>query len=131
MGKMDIHGTLARDMNTGNITVNKNSRLYRKLKMLTKGQRSLLDFILANMGEGTNSLVVNQDTLDKLLDSTRLAKDTIPSMLSLLKKNGFIDKAVLPYEYIVHPTLAWCGNEFDVYRYMNQVEEQLKSRKKV
>ena len=126
MGRVDMHGVNVRISNGRKITMFKESYLYNKMQTLSKKERALLDFILQNMARDMNTIILDGVTKELLIERVGITEGTLSYMTSVLKAKGFIDKALLPYEYIVHPTLAICGNEEEVYRIYGVIESQLK-----
>ena len=126
MGRVDMHGVNVRISNGRKITMFKESYLYNKMQTLSKKERALLDFILQNMARDMNTIILDGVTKELLIERVGITEGTLSYMTSVLKAKGFIDKALLPYEYIVHPTLAICGNEEEVYRIYGVIENQLK-----
>lgn len=121
-----MYGVNVRTSNGRKITMFKESYLYNKMQTLSKKERALLDFILQNMARDMNTIVFNGETKDMVIEKIGITEGSLTTMTSILKAKGFIDKALLPYEYIVHPTLAICGNEEEVYRIYGVIESQLK-----
>lgn len=126
MGRNDMYGTKRYDRDRRSITMFKDTELYTHMQILSRGERALLDFILKEMDDGLNTIILNGDVMQRVIDSTGLTKGTIDVFTSKLKKEGFISKALLAYEYVVDPRLAIAGNEVEVYRNVAKIEEQLK-----
>ena len=121
-----MYGVNVRVSNGRSIRMFKEGYLYNKMQTLSKKERALLDFILQNMARDMNTIVLDGDTKDMVVERVGITEGSLTTMVSILKAKGFIDKALLPYEYIVHPTLAVCGNEEEVYRVYGMIEGQLK-----
>lgn len=126
MGKDDIYGTKRYSNERRSITMFKDTTLYAHMKVLSKGERTLLDFILKDMSDGLNTVTLNGDGMQRAIAETGLTKGTIEVFTSKLKKEGFINKALLAYEYVVDPRLAIAGSEYEVYKNVARIEEQLK-----
>lgn len=127
MGRKDIFGVESRDFGRGKrLVMFRDSALYNHMKILSKGERAVLDFILQEMEEDLNTVIVSGDARDRCIESTGLSSGTISNILVTLKAEGFIDKTKLPYEYVVHPTLAVSGDERAVYKSFERFEKELK-----
>ncbi len=123
-----MYGVNVRVSNGRSIRMFKEGYLYNQMQTLSKKERALLDFILQNMARDMNTIILDGDTKDIAVERVGITEGSLTTMVSILKAKGFIDKALLPYEYIVHPTLAVCGNEEEVYRVYGMIEGQLKGR---
>lgn len=129
MGKNDLFGTKSR-RKEGVVMLKKDGKLYAHMKDMTKTERALLDYLVKEMADDLNTVVVGGPVRVALLEELGITEGSLRVLLSKLKKEGFIDKTALPNEYLVDPRLAVAGNEAAVYRNMEKLEEELKERKR-
>lgn len=129
MAKDDLFGTKTRKNKGGFVLIKKDSDLYSKMKDLTKAERSVLDFLIKEMAEDLNTVIIGRETRELLLKEASISRGTVSNVLSKLKEAGFIGKTVLPNEYVVSPLLAVSGSEFAIYRNLKRYERELKDKK--
>lgn len=129
MGREDVFGVKSRKHKGDIVILKKDSELYGKMKDLTRSERAVLDFLIREMAKHMNTVTIGGETRELLISEVGISTGTISNVLSKLKDEGFIDKTVLPNEYLVSPSLAVNGSESAVYRYMARLEEELKSKR--
>jgi len=127
MAKSDIYGTKTRHTE-GVVMFKKDGALYGKMKELTKTERALLDVLVKEMATDMNTVIVGGEVRKKVLEEVGVTEGSLRVLLSRLKKEGFIDKTLLPNEYLVDPRLAVAGSEAAVYRYMERLEKELEKQ---
>lgn len=128
MAKNDIFGTKPRDKK-GIVVYKKNSKLYGDMKLLSRKERGVLDYIVANMAEDLNTIIIAGLERDTLLADVDIDTRTLSNMISKLKSLGFIDKTILAHEYVVNPMLAYSGNYNRVMNNYNRYENELRASK--
>lgn len=129
MSRSDMFGTKTREYVNRSVIVFKTGELFNTLKQLSRSERDVLDFILKYMVEDMNTITMSKDTRARCLEELGFANSTISNALSALKKFGFIDKTLIPNEYVVHPTYAIAGNEAIVYKVYSRLELEAKKNK--
>lgn len=129
MGRHDMFGTRTRVYTGGTVMIKKDSELYGKMQSLTKGERSVLDFMIKYIEKDLNTVTLGGEMRNMLLDVTGLTDGTVKVILSKLGKEGYIDRTVLPNEYLVNPSLVVCGWEEAVNRNVKRIENELRKKK--
>lgn len=129
MGRSDLFGTKSRQYTGGTVMIKKDSELYEKMQDLTKGERSVLDFLIKYIERDLNTITLGGDMKDLLLSTTGMTAGSIKVTLSKLGKMGFLDRTIVPNEYLVSPSLVVCGNEDAVNRNVLRIENELRRRK--
>jgi hypothetical protein len=127
MARDDMEGVKTRLYERRSILMIKGP-LYDKMSSLSKGKRTLLDFILKNMTPTLNTISLGGDTRAKCLEETKLTTGTISVFTSELVDLGFIEKTGVPYEYLVDPRLAIAGDEEATYYSYTKLENQAKEK---
>jgi hypothetical protein len=124
MAREDIFGVKSKLSVKARVVLNTDSYLYRNMSNLSTSQRIVLDFILKEIMEDTNAILLGGETRDRLRKSTGLSDGTLSNCISKLKAFGYIDKTLLPYEYILHPSLGFKGSIGNVlYYYLSREME--------
>ena len=124
MSKKDIEGTLTKPNTSRVVHMLKHSTLYKILPQLTRGETTVLNYILKYMYD--NLIVMAGDEVYRCVYETGLSKATIPSTLTRLRSIGYIDKTVLANEWVVHPTFALSGYEGTTYQLIERLEDELR-----
>lgn len=127
MGRKDIEGTLTKPNTSRVVHILKHSTLYKVLPRLTRGETTLLNYILKYMYD--NLIIMAGDEVYRCMYETGLSKTTIPSTLTRLRGIGYIDKTALANEWVVHPTFALSGYESTTYQLIERLENELREEK--
>lgn len=127
MGREDLEGVKHRKKE-GVVVLLKNGTLYSKMQELTKTERAVLDILIRDMAEDLNTITIAGDTRNGILNQVSVTNNSLSTIISNLKSKGFIEKTLLPNEYIVSPMLAYAGKRSNVMANYTLFENELRKK---
>lgn len=80
------------------------SEMYARMSLLSRGERSLMDFIMREMVD--NSLTLEGKIGSQAVDYTGLTRNSIKVLTARLVQQGFLSRGERPFEVIVEPLLV-------------------------